>query len=52
LSDEEPYVELLSDPGAFSVTQRVGEYGLVDVAEIRTDTDMYINCGHCVARTG
>jgi hypothetical protein len=45
LSDEEPDVELLSDPGAFSVTQRVGEYGSVDVAEIRTDTDMYINCG-------
>jgi hypothetical protein len=45
LSDEEPDVELLSDPGAFSVTQRVGEYGPVDVAEIRTDTDMYINCG-------
>src|SRR5262245_35153479 len=45
LSNHEPYVELLSDPETFSVTQRVGEYGPVVVAEIDTDTDMDIYCG-------
>jgi AraC-like DNA-binding protein len=45
LSAQEPYVELLSDPDTFSVTQRVGVYGPVVVAEIRTDTDMDIHCG-------
>ena len=45
LSNEEPYVELLSEPETFSVTQRVGEYGPVVVAEIHTDTDMDISCG-------
>jgi hypothetical protein len=45
LSNEEPYVELLSDPRTFSVTQRVGVYGPVVVAEIDTHTDMEIHCG-------
>jgi hypothetical protein len=45
LSNGEPYVELLSDPEAFSVTQRVGEYGPVVVAEICTDTDLDVHCG-------
>jgi hypothetical protein len=45
LSNEEPNLELLSDPETFSVTQRVGAYGPVVVLEIRTDTDMDIHCG-------
>jgi AraC-like DNA-binding protein len=45
LSEGEPYVELLSNPETFSVTQRVGQYGPVVVAEIATDTDMDIDCG-------
>jgi AraC-like DNA-binding protein len=45
LSEKESYVELLSNPETFSVTQRVGGYGPVVVAEIRTDADMDINCG-------
>jgi AraC-like DNA-binding protein len=45
LSEKESYVELLSDPETFSVTQRVGVYGPVVVAEIRTDADMDISCG-------
>jgi AraC-like DNA-binding protein len=45
LSEEEPYVELLSDPETFFVTQRAGGYGPVIVAENRIDADMDINCG-------
>ena len=45
LSDQEPYVGLLSNPETFSVTQRVGVYGPVVVAEIGTHTDMDITCG-------
>jgi AraC-like DNA-binding protein len=45
LGSQEPYVALLSDPRAFSVTQRVAAYGPVVVAEIDTDTDMDIHCG-------
>ncbi len=45
LSDQEPYVGLLSSPETFSVTQRVGVYGPVVVAEIDTRTDMDITCG-------
>ena len=45
LSNQEPYVDLLSNPETFSVTQRVGAYGPVVVAEIGTDTDMEIHCG-------
>jgi AraC-like DNA-binding protein len=45
LSNQEPYVELLSNPETFSVTQRVGAYGPVVIAEIGTDTDMGIHCG-------
>src|SRR5689334_21844628 len=39
------YVELLSNPDAFSVTQRVGAYGPVAIAEFGTDTEMEIHCG-------
>lgn len=45
LSEEEPYVELLSDPETFFVTQRVGGYGPVIVAENRIDADLDIDCG-------
>jgi AraC-like DNA-binding protein len=45
LGDQEPNVELLSDPRTFSVTQRVASYGPVVVAQIGTDTDMDISCG-------
>ena len=45
LSEEEPYVELLSNPETFFVTQRAGGYGPVVVAENRIDADMDINCG-------
>jgi hypothetical protein len=45
LSSDEPYVQLRSNPETFSVTQRVGQYGPVVVAEIRTDTEMEIHCG-------
>jgi AraC-like DNA-binding protein len=45
LGSREPYVELLSDPRTFSVTQRVAAYGPVTVAQIGTNTDMDISCG-------
>jgi AraC-like DNA-binding protein len=45
LSSQEPYVDLLSDPRTFSVTQRVGVYGPMVIAEIDTHTDMEIYCG-------
>jgi AraC-like DNA-binding protein len=45
LGNQEPYVELLSDPRTFSVTQRVATYGPVVVAQIDTDTDLDISCG-------
>jgi hypothetical protein len=45
LSNQEPYLELLSNPETFSVTHRVGAYGPVVVAEIGTATDMEIHCG-------
>jgi AraC-like DNA-binding protein len=45
LSEDEPYVELLSDPDTFFVSQRAGAYGPVVVAENRIDADMDIDCG-------
>lgn len=45
LGNQEPYLELLSDPETFSVTQRAGEYGPLVVLEVVTDTDMHIHCG-------
>jgi AraC-like DNA-binding protein len=45
LSSGEPYLELLSDPSEFCVTQRVTHYGPVVVAEIRTESEMEIHCG-------
>jgi AraC-like DNA-binding protein len=45
LSNQKPYLELLSNPETFSVTHRIGAYGPVVVAEIGTATDMEIHCG-------
>jgi AraC-like DNA-binding protein len=45
LRNQEPNIELLSNPETFSVTQRIGVYGPVVVAEIGNHTDMEIHCG-------
>jgi AraC-like DNA-binding protein len=45
LRNQEPDVELVSNPETFSVTQRVGVYGPVVVAELDTHTDMELHCG-------
>jgi AraC-like DNA-binding protein len=41
----EPHIDLLSDPQSFSLTQRVGGIGPVDVAEVIVGSDVEIHCG-------
>lgn len=51
LGSQEPYVELLSDPRTFSVTQRVAAYGPVVVAQTAPTRTWTFHAGLCVTPT-
>ena len=42
---KKPHIELLSDPESTSLTQRVGGYGPVVVAEVIVGSDVVMHCG-------
>jgi AraC-like DNA-binding protein len=47
---DEPHINLLSDPDSFCLTQRVGAFGPVVVAEVIVGSDVDIHCGElCTA---
>jgi AraC-like DNA-binding protein len=41
----EPHIRLLSDPESFSLTQRVGGFGPVVVADVAVGSEVEIHCG-------